>query len=440
MLELMGTIALNYLDLQRNFSLLDICRQQEAFFRFAKVHCLPVKSRCWARKTALENGYGEAKPLFFGAYCQDEANRCYRPAQYLTKDFWLWLFGVSMDGREADDLWEDIRKSCPKNWVAIVWELMRRSPEFLNAGAEKLEKLEKEFPEEWYDSWLDEQAAGVTSFLQKKEARDARQFCMLLAAVQLAEQDAARITVQEDREEPLQDQVLPFVGQDGAARLEAGKAYRLTLYGTDDLPSGTEIRTVQISVEMAKNAYLTAQIHLCSEEGEPVGPPVTLEQGVALYCTMADDRLVGFLPVVSRLPRRALGRADARDWSLYRTAGSGTLIKVIPGGDGRRISSFALDPSDPATSFLYLEDGKLCTDCYEKYQDDYALKAELLAIKYLRYAEVGFTEKGCYLLLDVNGSIHSNDPAWDRKQAITLSGTERTAFPRFLDARRQGTQ
>lgn len=439
MLELRDSIALNFLDLKRNFSLSDICRQQEMFLRFAQVHCLPVKTWAWNRAKAREAGKPEDRALYFGPGYSDDRYEYYCPVNYLKRSFWFWLFCRSMDRPGSDKTWSDILTKLGENpdlsdcmgLVKALVKLQLESPDDSD-----LEDLEKKFPSEWRNCWLDEQSEAVMALL---EERDVRKFCLLLSIVQLAEQDASAIEREvrprrEDasRQEP-QESILPFPERDGTAQLEAGRVYCLPMLERDCLNGGEEIRTVALRVGESQNPYLTACLRVSGADGTR---SVELPQGCCLYCTMTSSgELIHILPPARREGGQKLGRRNVRDPALCYVCEGARPVVVMSGGDAALISSFALDPSAPpnAASFLYLINGKVYTDCYEKYQNDYNTRSSLMEVKYGRYAEVAFTGDGCYLLLGTNGIIRSNDAAMDGKRAVSLDAGDALAEPEYLE-------
>lgn len=439
MLELRNSITLNFLDLKWNFSLSDICRQQEMFLSFAQVHCLPVKAWAWNRAKAREAGKPEDRALYFGSGYSDDRYEYYYSANYLKKSFWLWLFRLSMDRPGSDKAWGDILTKLGENTdlsdcmglVKALVKLQLESPDDSD-----LEELEKKFPSEWHNCWLDEQSEAVMGLL---EGRDVRKFCLFLSIVQLAEQDASTIEreVRPHREEMSrqgpQESILPFPERDGTAQLEAGQIYCLSLLERDCLNGDEEIRTVALRVGESQNPYLTAYLQMSGTDGTR---SVELPQGCCLYCTMTSSgELIRILPPVRREGGQKLGRRNARDPALCYVCEGARPVVVISGRDAALISSFALDPAAPpnVASFLYLINGKVYTDCYEKYQSDYNTRSSLMEVKYGRYVEVAFTKDGSYLLLGADGIIRSNDAAMNGKRAVSLDDGDVPAELEYMD-------
>ena len=314
MLKLQNRAALNFLDLKKYFFLRDILAQQNEFLSFAKVHCLPLETRSWNRNGAKEDGYAEDPELYYGKGFTDERRKYYAPAVFLNKDFWFWLFQQSMSGDIPDSLFpvpsNESEETVQDGIMIFIKNMVNRFTD-----GKKLERLEKHFPAEWRNCWMDEQAEAVRNLLGDDSSL--RSFCMILSIVQLAEQNAARLTSENlnleypaafpDGRRPdsasdndfVQGESLPV--KDQIAELEPGRDYRVSVFEEDILPPGEKIITVMLRVLTAPNPYLTARILTVASGNCSACGKTELRQDSFAYCTMTTSgKFIRFLPAVYR--------------------------------------------------------------------------------------------------------------------------------------------
>lgn len=388
MLKVNDHIVLNFVDLQEAFSPWEIYEQREAFAAFAEVHCCPLTT--WIKG---ENGTMDA-------------------ARYLDKGFWMALlrqtFGSEMPDSPADPM-----------------EIIRNCLEKLLGGEIQKEEAAKRIGRETEALCLDAKLEHICT-TARLTGENACTAVVLLALCELAETDARKQDFRRWQQEApapeqhcgadgtqtpdqgpagsvVEDEVAEFPEVDKLVLKTRREPYRYRYYEPDTLTCGT-MKTVR--VEAAARSGRELRIELCREDGTVA---LTLEMKAGEYrdCTVADNRVIRFLPTLSISDTLCIARKNyasteitviprnAPEWLLNVDAATARKISCFAAGDNAR------------EGFLYLRNGRLMKGFY-KPNENYGIRQQLEMVDD-RLVEVRLAE-GCYELLTEHGEILSNNP------------------------------
>lgn len=403
-LQINGAPILNFLDLQSQFSPLALYRELEAFERFAAIHCVPLSLQL----TGRENG--------------TRYN-----AEYLTKAFWQGLLRCvewPAESMSAED---------------CLTVLLDRSLSRLAEGDEAaLTDAREKLAEEAADAGLAEKLRFIERVAGAE--RDHRKTVLLLAVCELSEIDprktsandwsvpgevsghASAVPAAGTEKNALASGAGPvFFPYDHTAYLTAGsQAYQYWYYDGEVLEPGAKIQTVRLEAKESGNQYAVVRIELYSESTGQCVQSAVLHSGEFRYCSVAQGRVIRFLPAISISDSLCLARSD------YRKSD----IRVIPknGEDwilnAEHVSGFSAGGGNKG--FILVQDGRINSKFYKDAEDHMVrLQLEMLMLPVI---EARVCQEGYEILLG-DGTTVSNLPGGGRTGVLTLNTLGRVPLP-----------
>ncbi|MBR6777617.1 MAG: hypothetical protein IKM27_07710 [Clostridia bacterium] len=272
MLRLNGVALWNLTDLKREFSPVELYEKRSEFLLFARVHCMVLSSRLI-----------------------DSDNDTYE-AYYLTKAFW---YGVL----------NDCDKYCSDNSESELWRHLEKSIGDKYSDAEAVEGIKTEIEKELSDAEIHEKLAYVEEQLKALELKETSAVCVL-AICEISEIDARscdyKSTAKNADDAPCVQEGISCLDSDmldGAEILSVSfkaskQAFRYRKYDSASLSSGSRISTVCIEALQGVNKYDNVMLELYNGD-DKLESTVTLRPGEHRYVTVADGRIIDFLPAVN---------------------------------------------------------------------------------------------------------------------------------------------
>lgn len=415
MLKLKDVAILNAFDLKKEFSPWTAYENIEAFEAFARVHCVPL------------------------AHILEGSDGAYRAA-YLKKDFWLEILNKGLHSEAWPEETLDNAASCFLKLVKEAW------PKIYGQ-----ESQDKGLKREIQDAAVEKKLAYIV-----KEAgfsgsqKEIRTSLLLLSMCELAEADVFAQNFQrwEERKETAAKKIQTadenvqgkepagglaeldirlFPEADNVPLKTSSAPYCFWYYSEGQLKSTCRIKTVRVEAVHGGNQFEKVCIQLYDCNTKEQIQTIYLNIGEYRDCNIADGKVIKFLPSFVLSENLCLVRENCCQ----------SQLTVIPKGaegwklgldeeNSRKVTSFAVG-EESNQGILLIRSGKLITGFY-KPCEEFAVKMALRMIGDV-LVEVCIGTGG-YRLLTEDGTVLSDDPAWNGKRhMVTVSEDGRGYLP-----------
>ncbi|MBE6728110.1 MAG: hypothetical protein E7562_05645 [Ruminococcaceae bacterium] len=381
-LKLNDVSILNFVDLQKNFSPLDVYAQLPAFETFALVHCVPLV-------------------LQFAVDFDGEKIK--KPAEYISKEFWYGIIKCRTFPQKCKSVKEGLNFFLEQKADEVVG--IDRTYDYKEKWAsinEKLGKVMSEINEELEVARIDEKIAFISKSVSlDKTPESLLKVLVLLAICELSEVDATKQSFKENRieqvkEEGINNEISLFPYEKNAPLKASKTPYKFWYYGGNALENGGEISTVKIEAGACANSYYTVNIELYSDEDESLVQTLSLKPGESCYCNVVSGKIVKILPGISL----------SDDLCLIKRRNAVSDIKVLSKDSQEWVLNFeniaCFSAGSKEQGFLLVQNGRIISNFY-KPAEDYMTKLKLDMIN-KPVVEVKVTDNG-YVILTQDGKV-----------------------------------
>ena len=395
---------LNFVDLQREFSPIEVYRQLPAFQSFAKVHCVPL-------------------PLLVSHTEDGETRKA--AACFLDKAFWLGILQNAAwpEAQSAAECFAYFKNETYRAALGL------KSPADKEENAVQAGSTKAGIEAETADEQIEEKLAFICKSTGLGEtSEDARKAVTLLAVCEIAEMNALSCSFENLQAEPetgasdpdQPDEITAFPYENNAPLSVGVKPYRFWYYDDDTLTAGSRITTVRVEAKGGSNKYDIVTIELYSQKDKSCVQTITLREGEYRYCNVADGKIIKFLPSISLSDSLCLIRRDySRPEISVLAYGSDSWVFHM-----ESVSCFAAGERD--AGFLFLQNGKVSTGFY-KAAENYMVRLRFETIPE-PLAEVVITQDG-YKLLTASGTVISDTACNGETGVVSLDRYSRAPLP-----------
>lgn len=407
-LKLNGQPVLNFADLQKEFSPLDIYAQLEAFDSFAAVHCVPLPLQLFHTENGVQT-------------------RC--RANYFDKAFWQKVLRSAAlretapqqleQKTDAADYFSSFVQALYENKIGIT------KPEDRSREPVEGETIRAEMDGELADAKIYEKLKYICeSGGLRGGFADMQKAVILLAICEISEQNALSVSFQsapiEEASEEESGGIMPFPYERTAPLTARNQPYRYWYYTSDSLAQGAHISTVRIEAKAGSNHYEKVVVELYHEQSCACVQKLELEIGEFRCCNVADGRIIKLLPSVSISDDMCLIRES------YKTEEISVLSPDTEGWslNAEGISGFAAGTKN--IGFLLVQNGKVNTSFY-KAPDAYITRLKFDTVS-LPVVEVTI-EGDQYDALLADGTVISNRQAGVKQGVVSLDADSRPPLP-----------
>lgn len=359
-LKINGNDILNFEELQKDFSLLEIYYQLEQFKDFAKIHCLPLKNRLFSGDYNRFNN-----KFWYSVICNDTEEYC-AVSKYLIDTKTSFNKAIKNKYGSAEKVKQEIEKEA----------------EALN--------LKRKF------NYIFNKIKNVAEDFNKDDV------LVLLAICELAQIDALTIkdfSLPERKTE--QESDIHFISTDETLILNTtNKPYKYWYHSKKFLDEKEKIKTVKVKATGLNNKEVI--IELYSDNDEQLVDTLRLKNKEFLYCTVAGGKVIKFLSTES---------GSDGDLRLVREDYKKSEITVIQANgkkstlSGDDVSCFSV--ASQSTGFMTVENGKLKYPFYDPAKKFQSVGLRLSSIRN-KIIEVRVTDEE-YNILTEDGTVITSD-------------------------------
>lgn len=396
-LKLNNVPILNFVDLQKEFSPMEIYRKSAVFYDFASVHCLPLQTHL------THKGDGNAYV-----------------ASYFTKSFWLAILeGSAWDENVCD------AEACLSYFVSHILKDTMQPKEAEKKGEPGLYKGEEEIAGEEGDEAelhkIKEEIAKEAKDLEIVQKLKYLQYVcetigvwesfhqapVFLAIFELSEKNVLKVEmnvwrndffVQNKGNETEDSFVQKFPYETEAVLATGNTVYKYEYFDDEQLSPGAVISTVRVEAKGGNNQYTDVIIELHSEKMNRCVERIVLHRGECRYCNVSQGKIIRFLPSAFVSGNMCIRRTDL----------SNDNIKITCKGEEEWEMNLShvsvLSAGSVEQGFLFVQDGKV-NSLFYKPAENYRVKLRLDMIR-KPVAEVKIGADGYEILLNDGTVVH----------------------------------